>query len=377
MHKGFFKNWNNSELRDKFDQYIERENGKRFIMLLSIVSLSQVLLVIAEAIGLLEWDIKTFYSRILVFSVSSIFAYFVCVLRGKLEKENHLKVLSTVKAILHLFILAIGCYFTTYMFENTAFTYSPFIITVLLISVTHVRWPIFSNILLLATFVGLCIYIDIVYIVPSYFVGESITASILVALVSIVNILNYRRLWSCFVQEEEIKAMNEKLRELSQKDELTGLFNRRRVLEELDEFISLYKRYKIGFSVTMLDLDHFKMVNDKYGHNTGDDVLREFSKVFTTMLRDSDIFGRWGGEEFIIVTPNTHKNGAFMLIDRAREKIEKYEFEGAGNITFSAGVCEFEEDYTAEKIVDNADFALYLSKQMGRNKVSIFANEKK
>lgn len=377
MYKRFFDGWDNLELRKKFINYIEKENTKRFVILLYMVALSQFLFFLLEAFGAFEWNIVVFYSRLVVFIISLLLALLMRHFVNKLKEENHFKILWAVKAFLHLFILAIGCYFTVFMFSGSVLTYSPFIITAVLISVTHIRWPLSSNIFLLGVFIALSTYISMAYTVPSYFIGESITASILVAIISVVNVLNYRRFWDSFVQEEKIKEMNEKLTDLSQKDTLTGIYNRRRVLEELEEFAGLSKRYKTRFCVAMIDLDYFKKVNDKYGHSVGDDVLCEFSEVLTNLLRDSDIFGRWGGEEFIVVIPNTDKDGAYTLIERARQEVQMHDFMTIGNITFSAGVCEFQDEYNVDNVVDNADFALYLSKRLGRNKVSVFSKELK
>ena len=123
----------------------------------------------------------------------------------------------------------------------------------------------------------------------------------------------------------------------------------------------------------MIDVDNFKRVNDKYGHSVGDKALKQFAKTVKENLRKNDIFGRWGGEEFIVVIPDSTKEDAYRFIERVRQAVENHKFDTVGRITFSAGICNYQPEYSEYKIVDNADFALYISKQMGRNKVSVFA----
>jgi len=174
---------------------------------------------------------------------------------------------------------------------------------------------------------------------------------------------------------QQAKADKEKLERLATFDSLTGLYNRRAILGKLRELVNLAKRYKEEFSLIMLDIDHFKGVNDHYGHLTGDEVLEEIATLIRRNTRDTDIVGRYGGEEFIIILPKTNLSSAWIVADRLRGIIEKAEMkDSAGNvfsITVSQGLASWEQDEDATSLVSRADEALYKAKEKGRNRVQI------
>ena len=174
---------------------------------------------------------------------------------------------------------------------------------------------------------------------------------------------------------QQAMADKEKLERLATFDSLTGLYNRRAILGKLHELINLANRYKEDFSLSMLDIDHFKRVNDRYGHLTGDEVLEKIATLIRRNIRDTDIVGRYGGEEFIIILPKTNLSSAWVVAERIRTIIEKTEMkESAGNvfaITVSQGLCGWERDEDATSLISRADEALYKAKQKGRNRVQI------
>jgi two-component system cell cycle response regulator len=174
---------------------------------------------------------------------------------------------------------------------------------------------------------------------------------------------------------QQAKADREKLERLATFDSLTGLYNRRAVLGRLDELINLANRYKEDFSLSMLDIDHFKKVNDHYGHLTGDEVLEEIAVLIRRNIRETDIVGRYGGEEFIIILPKTNLASAWVVAERLRSIIEKTKMkDSAGNafaITVSQGLVGWERDEDAASLISRADEALYKAKEKGRNRVQI------
>lgn len=165
-------------------------------------------------------------------------------------------------------------------------------------------------------------------------------------------------------------------------DALTGLDNRRQVNKRLMQEASVVSRTKRPLSILLIDVDFFKNINDTYGHSAGDYVLKKMSKVFIKCIRDYDIVGRYGGEEFIVLLPDTSLEGARVLAERIRVGVEKTEFkltkslsekEEIIKITVSIGVSSFDgKDKNPADIYDEADIALYKAKQEGRNKVVIF-----
>ena len=170
----------------------------------------------------------------------------------------------------------------------------------------------------------------------------------------------------------DITAKKE-LEKLATIDKLTGIYNRRRIDEFLQIEMEIAKRHAQGLVLILVDIDHFKMVNDTYGHQTGDMVLSETTKTISQNLRKSDIFGRWGGEEFVIICPQTNKNEGFTLAEKLRIAIEKHEFEKIGNKTICLGVAELEHNDNEKTLIEKADKALYEAKNGGRNKTVIYA----
>jgi diguanylate cyclase (GGDEF)-like protein len=173
--------------------------------------------------------------------------------------------------------------------------------------------------------------------------------------------------------EEELKVAKQRAEELAHKDELTGLNNRRAFFEHSQHAFRQAKRYNHPLSVIMIDIDHFKMINDNYGHSFGDKVLEMFSEPLQGSVRDFDIVARMGGEEFAIVLPETGLEEAENLAERLRTAIqnmtirnEKHEIR----ITASFGVvtCK-DDDKNIESLLTKADDALYVAKKKGRNRV--------
>ena len=162
-----------------------------------------------------------------------------------------------------------------------------------------------------------------------------------------------------------------KIVELSSVDTLTKLYNRQHLMQVLSKETSRFKRYKIPFSLLMIDIDHFKSINDKYGHQTGDDVLVEISKLLILDLRELDICTRFGGEEFMIVLPHTTEPESYELAERIRERVEE-KYRDEMKITISIGISIItEQNNEISEIIKRADNALYQSKKNGRNKTTL------
>lgn len=157
-------------------------------------------------------------------------------------------------------------------------------------------------------------------------------------------------------------------------DPLTKLYTRYYFAEKIDEYFEKAKKFKERLSIIMCDLDHFKKINDKYGHLLGDEVLREIAKILKeNVRRNNDIVGRYGGEEFIILLPNSSLNYAKEIAERLRKKIEaidKFPFK----VTMSFGIASYPEVLvkTSDELVGYADDALYKAKELGRNRVIVF-----
>ncbi len=160
---------------------------------------------------------------------------------------------------------------------------------------------------------------------------------------------------------------------LATTDPLTGLANRRRLEEVLVERARDSRRYGRPLSVVIFDIDHFKRLNDAYGHAAGDEVLRRLMTVLRDDLRVNDVLGRWGGEEFLVVMPETRLDEAEQVANRWRTALATYPFPDVGMVTASFGAACYGVGDTDETVVARADKALYLSKTRGRNRVSAVA----
>lgn len=180
-------------------------------------------------------------------------------------------------------------------------------------------------------------------------------------------------------QEKDLKKRNTELELLSHKDPLTGVFNRRYMSMSLDSEIMRHARSGKDLSILMLDIDHFKKINDTYGHHAGDMVLQQVTKRLAEGLREYDLLARYGGEEFVIILPDTTLPEAKMVAQRLLKSIYKLTFPetlSGTAVTVSIGVTSHGGGTTTtEALVAQADTALYRAKQSGRNRVVTFEDE--
>ncbi len=164
-------------------------------------------------------------------------------------------------------------------------------------------------------------------------------------------------------------------------DPLMGIFNRRYLERRLNEEINRSKRYNLSLSLLMLDVDHFKKVNDTYGHQIGDIVLKKLAQIIVDLARETDFVARYGGEEIVIVLPNTPISAAALMAERCRNQVLKKLIIGSdesggkpiGGITVSIGVSSIQdENRDINKLIENADMALYQAKERGRDQVVVY-----
>lgn len=175
-------------------------------------------------------------------------------------------------------------------------------------------------------------------------------------------------------KNRELELMNKRLRKLSITDGLTELFNHRHIHELLQEEFERSNRSGEPIAVAMLDLDHFKKVNDTYGHPTGDVILYETAQILRETAREIDMPGRYGGEEFIVILPNTVEDAAARFAERVRQRVNEHVFRDEATevrMTLSCGVASFpgEGIESPETLLKRADEALYRAKESGRNRM--------
>ena len=169
--------------------------------------------------------------------------------------------------------------------------------------------------------------------------------------------------------EQKVEERTKKLRKMVITDELTNLFNRRRILELLEIKLEKASRYKRDLALIMIDLDFFKKINDSFGHQFGDKVLRKISEIMKQNTRNLDLVGRYGGEEFLLILPETNLEKAALVAEKLRQKIKKSDIEGLDfKLTASFGAVQYEGE-SSQQLIKRADDLLYKAKKEGRDRV--------
>ena len=167
------------------------------------------------------------------------------------------------------------------------------------------------------------------------------------------------------------KGLEERLRDISEHDPLTGASTRRRLADFLDDEMARSRRYYSPLCVLMLDLDHFKRINDMYGHHAGDKVLAGTARCINQELRSVDLLARYGGEEFVVAAPGITREQASLLAERLRARVAAARFDNLPGITCSIGVAQAAPSDDAETLIQRADGLMYEAKRAGRNRVVV------
>lgn len=174
--------------------------------------------------------------------------------------------------------------------------------------------------------------------------------------------------------QRELKNLNTTLQESSRTDYLTGLSNRREMMERLKAEMSRTKRGQLPLAVLMADVDRFKVVNDTFGHEAGDLLLQAIAANLRTALREYDVCSRWGGEEFLVLLPETSLEDASAVGEKLRERVSMIEVDHEGKClgaTISLGLASFHRDETLTSLLHRADEAMYVAKRMGRDRMEV------
>ncbi len=188
-----------------------------------------------------------------------------------------------------------------------------------------------------------------------------------------VSVLSYFYEYSTQKSYEKLLSLSLELEKITLSDFLTGLANRRKILQHIEHEKNLYERHANAFSIILCDIDHFKNINDTYGHDSGDLVLKSIAGIFTGTLRKVDIASRWGGEEFLILLSASDQQGSGIVAERLRQAIEQLRIEIDNvvvKVTMSFGVATWKNtDSDIEQFLKKADENLYRAKEEGRNRI--------
>ncbi|MCK4846443.1 MAG: diguanylate cyclase [Deltaproteobacteria bacterium] len=219
---------------------------------------------------------------------------------------------------------------------------------------------------------GLAIEINVSEAYSTYNSIRKIVLTVIIVTIALFTIFTFSIVSQNFTLSREVlerRRLSGELLRLATTDIITGAYNRAQLDEIISKEIERSLRFDHPLSLIVFDIDHFKKINDTYGHTAGDVALKSIAKIVRTTLRSTDHFIRWGGEEFILVTSETDINGAKDIAERIRKSVEDFSFGESGKITISFGVTTLREGDDRESMVIRADKALYAAKDNGRNRV--------
>lgn len=167
----------------------------------------------------------------------------------------------------------------------------------------------------------------------------------------------------------ELQLLLEQMKLQAAAESITGVLNRRQIEEGIRLEMARMERYNHPFSLVFIDIDHFKLINDSFGHAIGDQVLKEFCQIILSRKRTTDMLGRWGGDEFLLLLPNTGRASARLVSERIRVAIERHHFPGVGRSTASFGISSVRRNDITSDMIARAETALHAAKQQGRNRI--------
>jgi diguanylate cyclase (GGDEF)-like protein len=203
--------------------------------------------------------------------------------------------------------------------------------------------------------------------------GTLLTFAATLMRIMFINIFATRVRDNLYRRSAALETAYKRIEELAEVDELTGALNRRSIMRLLDDEIARCEKAGIACTVALIDLDHFKQINDRFGHLTGDEVLRTFAISIFANIRTVDKFGRYGGEEFLLLLPEISHDSGTRMLDRLRAIVETLDwsaFSEGLTVTISAGVATLRPGEPPESLLARADLALYAAKERGRNRIA-------
>ncbi len=297
------------------------------------------------------------FNRIIFIILAMIFYHQI-----KTTKNNHTIIYWTTAYEIAGSIFFLRAF---YHYEESNFLIQTFGIIVLIISIF-----IIPNLLINKNIVSFVICLTF-FSLSLYYIEDIKILELLAAIVYTIIVIilsSFSSYRSGYLQRMDY-INNKKLQQIAITDSLTGLYNRLKFDEELNKWVKYSKRSHTDLSLVICDFDNFKQINDKYGHLIGDHVIVDAVRLMHGLIRETDVFARWGGEEFVILLPNTDKQDATVLAERLRVVIEEYPFNEVGSLTCSFGVATLKSEDNTESFLHRADLMLYRAKQVGKNVV--------
>lgn len=280
------------------------------------------------------------------------------------KKSHDSKKISLLVSIIE--IILVGSYFVLVSQYNPVEFFLKVMDLIILSSVIFILPNKFNNKIIVALILYMSFFIMARYKFPGvesqHFLAGMVYSFIMILVITITYYkINYSDRKN-YIHEIKLKI-------LSETDHLTGIYNRIKFDDELLKWVEHKARYDCSLSLIMMDFDEFKLVNDRHGHLAGDRVLQDGCDVVRKIVRKTDIFARWGGEEFVMLLPETKCDKAVSMAERIRKALEEYEFHTGDKVTCSFGVAEIGEGEMMYNALNRADELLYTAKRNGRNRV--------
>ncbi len=356
-----------SNLESSFRESLVMDNARRlFILMISFFIIETILLLLILTSILNQYAYMMTMQIIIIFfslAVSFVIRYFI--------RQKSVRALRNVIIWMHIMSLALASFYSMHTLSYGNVSYAGYMIGAVIVFLTFIQKKYVAILFYIISFSATTIYAVAIHSLDRVMIVEIINALFLIILLCVGSSLNYDRYKKLFIQEHNLNKANKQLKVLSTLDELTGLFCRRKIDSDLIREIKVATRYKIPLTVVFIDIDYFKNTNDTHGHIIGDKVLQEFAAILKACARNTDILGRWGGEEFVVFCVNTSKESALILIERMRKTVEAHMFQSIGRITFSAGIAQLQDNEKSPDIINRADKALYEAKDSGRNCIKV------
>lgn len=352
----------NKDNFEKFNYIIYKENLWKFILFGSIFGLVE--LGLALSTPLIFGDYVTLL-RALIVAFSFLVVALMIIIYINYEKLYKLAPATVYTIILVILLWATEISIASQVSTDNIMIYLATMLVFANISIFD--WRI-KTVLLIIPQIWFVVNIGINITDSAKLVSHYVNSNLVLIISIMLSYYIYKLKRENYTYTTTIEKQNTLLRDLTLLDSMTGINNHNSIYTILKQEIEYSKRYKTPLSIVMFDIDHFKNINDTYGHVFGDTVIKEISNQLKERTRATDHIGRYGGEEFIIILPNTGLIDAFTKANTCRRKIEEHTFESNVTLTISAGVIEWKNE-TAEQLVHTADQLMYKAKENGRNRV--------
>lgn len=347
-----------------FDASILGQNLIRIFVVGGVYTFFEIIGLALSSMGVFRSDIRAYVLVVVVFHV--LYLPFMAVTYRKKYFQSH-KAYERLTKIYYIFVMLWASLFTALVYLESA-DITIYSIVLFLISAVFIIDINTSSLLYMANFV---VFAGMVYtLVPTIAEANGLVfkALIVTVLALIVSHGNYLARRAIYESNTRLEEANKALSEKAKRDSLTSLYNNQYIFDFLQEKIEEVKATQEKLSVIMVDIDNFKFINDSFGHLYGDQVIKKVADVIEETIRDGDVLGRYGGEEFIVILSDTCREIAVSVAERVRGAVETIDFDRSHQITVSLGVSEYGGE-EAKTLINTADINLYKAKFAGKNKV--------